>query len=236
MQHALTKTKYKVTKNLLLIGILILGILSALIGLVAYFGQYMGTFVISIKDTSRYGIQLSETAGFENPTTCLTADVIDDVWPIAYIDLDIDSAKNTDGSSSTENYIAYTFYIRNAGDAMVDVEYSIDLNKMTQGLELCSRLMLFENDICRGIYKWEDNYIDKADRTPLKYYKQHETSNVCTDYINSFMPGDVVKYTVLIWLEGWDIDCKDDKKGGSISYTFDFNIVCYYGENILNKN
>ena len=40
--------------------------------------------------------------------------------------------------------------------------------------------------------------------------------------IEVFEPGEVAKFTVVIWIEGDDADCLDDYIGGEITISMDF--------------
>ena len=42
-------------------------------------------------------------------------------------------------------------------------------------------------------------------------------------HIERFGPGDIDKYTVVMWLEGTDIDCTDNLLGGEIKVHMEFN-------------
>ena len=48
---------------------------------------------------------------------------------------------------------------------------------------------------------------------------------VCRGTQSNVAPGDVNKYTVVIWLEGDDPDCNDDLIGGHAGMDFDFRLV-----------
>lgn len=142
------KSKYKVTKSLLLIGILITGLLSAFIGLVAYFGQYMGTFVISLDDMAiNLGITLSEDPEFETSTSRLIVNPVNSATPTTFTDIDFGTAVSTDGdmdASDANNYIAYTFYVRNEGNTAVDVQLDLLTVAVTNNVDKALRIAIIE--------------------------------------------------------------------------------------------
>ena len=123
----LLTTKYLITKNFLLLGILITGLLSSIIGVLAFFGQNMGTFVISLdNDTYRAGIILSDDKEFYTASPRLLVNPVNNSMPVSFDDIKIDEALNTDGDyedSSGLTYIAYTFYLKNVGNTIVDIEF-----------------------------------------------------------------------------------------------------------------
>ena len=45
------------------------------------------------------------------------------------------------------------------------------------------------------------------------------------DVIEDFSPGDVMKYTVVIWLEGNDPDCVDAIIGGVMKLEMKFGVI-----------
>lgn len=145
---SVARSKYKVTKSLLLIGILITGLLSAFIGLVAYFGQYMGTFVISLDDTSlALGIALSEHEDFESSNSRLLVNPVNSANPTTFTDIKFGDAVMTDGDldkSEGNNYIAYTFYIRNEGNISVDVELNLNTITVTKNVDKALRIAVIE--------------------------------------------------------------------------------------------
>lgn len=64
---------YKVRKNLLIVGILVLLIISLLFGFCAYIGTYSGTFIIGVDKHNEGSISLSTTRDFIQPTAYLQA-------------------------------------------------------------------------------------------------------------------------------------------------------------------
>ena len=46
---------------------------------------------------------------------------------------------------------------------------------------------------------------------------------VALDHVENFKPGDIDKYTVVLWLEGSDPECNDNILGGEIKITMHFN-------------
>ena len=138
---SVARSKYKVTKSLLLIGILITGLLSAFIGLVAYFGQYMGTFVISLDDASlALGISLSEHEDFAESNSRLLVNPVNSANPTTFTDIKFADAVSTDGDmdkSDGNNYIAYTFYLENMGDETIHYWYRIYNDGVIKNIKLC---------------------------------------------------------------------------------------------------
>lgn len=229
----LLTTKYLITKNFLLLGILVTGLLSAIIGVLAFFGQNMGTFVISLGDDAfRTGIILSDNKEFSTSSPRLLVNPVNNSMPVAFDDIKIDEALATDGDyvdTAGLTYIAYTFYLMNEGNTIVDVEFNIQITTMTNNIDAAARILLIQDDDVEhmSIYRKADsNPINYYDHTPYELSKDFESSSrVCTNTFESFRPGDVKKYTLFIWLEGWDVDCDNSVMGGQLRMDMTFEIV-----------
>lgn len=222
--------RYKIRRNILNLGIAIFGILFALIAIMSFVFQYTGAFVISIDEASKHGISLCEESTFTYPTSYLRAKAKDNAWPVEYKEIDIDKVLSTNGNSDTKNYLGYTFYLKNVGQTIVDIQVQIQQLQSTNRIETCSRFMLLQDDRPIGVFKWEDDFVDVSDTTPTNLYKQYNDSIVYTYDIESLKVNETVKFSIIIWLEGWDKDCTNDKKGGTINYNMNIKIINYYEE------
>lgn len=224
-------TKYKIRKNFLMAAILATGLISALIGVVAYFGLNMGTFVISLEESAYYeGISLSEEKEFYSSYPRLLVRPMSNAYPIAYSDLSIDDVINTDGNYSDNRgytYLGYTFYLKNDGTTTVDLSFNISIVQVTKNVDSATRIMLIEDDVNRQIYLKDDSTNRHPyDTTPdeLCTYFISDTI-VCSHAITNFKPESIKKFSLIIWLEGWDPECDDSIKGGQIKMEMMFKIM-----------
>lgn len=99
--------------------------------------QLRGHFTISMSDGMfREGFTLSETEGFENPTTQLFAKPAENApcISIGHIPVDVDQI---DGQHN-DTYFAYTYYIRNEGESKVGYDWQLDIN--SESLDLSKGL------------------------------------------------------------------------------------------------
>lgn len=226
-------TKYQVTKNFLLLGILVTGLLSAIIGILAFFGQNMGTFVISLSDElAETGIVLSDNKEFNTATQRLLVNPVNGAYPVTYSYIKVEDAVNTDADYQDPDnltYIAYTFYILNEGKTMVDVRLTVDMVSVTNNVDGCIRLMIIENGEYQSIYYKEDDNRHPKDETPYEIAQTFVSdTRICDKEFKLFRPGDVKKYTLIIWLEGWDRDCTDTVKGGQLKMEMMFSCAKEY--------
>lgn len=130
-------------------GWLLLG-LGALALLMLYalslFSQYRGHFTISMSDSLFLeGFTLSESAGFENPTSHLFCTPAENVPCISITDIP-ENVDEIDGNHNGK-YFAYTFYIRNEGETTSDYRWEVRLNSESQNLSDAAWLMVFEDGV-----------------------------------------------------------------------------------------
>ena len=103
-----------------------------------------GHFTINLSDDMfREGFTLSETVGFENPSTELFAQPATNVPCVSIIHIP-DDVDKIDGEHNGE-YFAYTYYIRNEGETVADYEWQLKLNSESLNLSDAAWIMLFED-------------------------------------------------------------------------------------------
>lgn len=129
---------------------------------------------------------------------------------IDWIPSNIDNEAN--GSHNGENYIAYTFYIENKGEQVVNYWYSIIIDDVIRNVDEAARVMVFYNGN-RTVYAKVNSYT-KLEESGTKAF--FDKKRAVLEQRMGFAPGDIDKFTVVIWLEGDDPDCNDNLLGGEI--------------------
>lgn len=216
--------------------VIITGILTLIFAIITFYGWQTGSFTIMVNKPNRLGLQLSETIDFKNPTSRLFSEPLIDVTNITQTDLEVEKAISTDGRYKDPNYIAYTFYIRNAGREMFNLEYKMFVYDSYKHVDDAVRVMIIENDLeeteIRQVYRkpGERNYsekVPKPDENALELLLSAtdflEGTLVDRKVITKFQPEQIRKITLLIWIEGWDSD--DRMLGGAIKFRMDFSIL-----------
>lgn len=217
-------------------------ILLVLIYVVSVLFNRYGSFTIKVEDfgNTDYALALSENENFLSSSARLNAKEIRDATNITYDDLP-SNLNDVNGSHNGDNYLAYTFYLKNAGKKTCTYSYSLLITRATINIDAAVRVRVYFNP---NYYKAETDetnysgeYIDYAkpktgsngevdfnpDNRPLTNFY---TSNIIvTDNVNDFAPGDIAKITVVIWLEGEDPDCNDDILGGQFKSDMVFKIL-----------
>ena len=201
---------------ILLIVILLMGTFFALF----WFVNTAGHFTVWIPDDQRNLITLSNTADFSECSSRLEADVIENMDNITKSWMP-DNLHEVDGCHNGDNYIAYTFYLKNAGENTITYRTAIDMQGVTKGTDHAVRVMVIKNGEETVYAKAKKGSTDPEPDTVAFYSDTKVLENDTTD----FEPGEVDKYTVVIWLEGEDPECVDDIKGGVAKMSMNFTVL-----------
>lgn len=117
-----------------------------------------------------------------------------------------------EGSHNGRNYIAYTFYAENMGQDTINYWTTIEIDDVVKNVDEAIRVMVFKNGE-KVIYAKNNRETGEPepDTTPF-----HKDDVVMLEQVENFKVGDIDKYTVVIWVEGDDPECKNDLIGGEI--------------------
>lgn len=216
----------RIRNRIFTIGVIVTGMLSLAFAVVTFYGQNAGNFVMSVDTSLRQrGITLSDDYDFTVHKSQLLSDPIEDARAITYAWLKREEVKDTNGNykDPDHDYVAYTFYLKNFGNETVDFVYYIRITEIYKNLDSAIRVLVIEDGV-------ETMYM-KEDLTETQYpsimprSENFLTSNtVMRKTVYNFRPSDVKKFSVIVWLEGYDPDTNDDVLGGMIRMTMNFTI------------
>ncbi|MCR5787016.1 MAG: hypothetical protein K6G28_04880 [Acholeplasmatales bacterium] len=206
--------------------------LFAMIALLTYYGQNVGCFTISMSDkASNQSIYISTDPTFDTYSPRLICDSLYQAKNIPYPIIKYERARATDGIyvSEDKSYIGYTFYLKNMGDETVSLKEQLSISQETKNVSSCCWLWEFEgdNDNIGTIYQKEDkNYkaYPSTYRSDNKEYFKSDTL-VFSKNIEQLEPQEVLKVTLILWIEGEDPDCTDQILGGQINFNLEFTLV-----------
>ena len=198
--------------QLALLGMLLL---VCILFITAFMQEKMGNFTSNLNRLELYrkGISIAENGDFEGATAKLVADTVADATNISIDDLpeDIDEVS---GSHNGKNYMAYTYYIRNAGKEDLGYNAKITLDSCAKGAEEAVRVAVWRNGD-RIVYA-----APSANGDPEKGCENFQSDKVVCSYREeNFLVGNVDKYTIVIWMEGDDPECVDSIIGGSVEFS-----------------
>lgn len=196
--------------RLLLLGMMLLVVI---LFIAAFAQEKMGNFTINLDRLELYrrGISIADNGDFDGATARLTAATVKDATNISIEDLpkNLDSAK--DGNHNGKNYMAYTYYVRNAGKEDLSYIARITLDSCSKGAEKAVRIAVWRNGKC-VIYAAPAK--NGGTEQNCKNFKSDDV--VCEYEEKNFLVGNVDKYTIVIWMEGDDPECVDSIIGGSV--------------------
>ena len=208
-----------------------LALLFALLFALSFMQENMGNFTINLNrlELFRYGVAIDEDPNFSQATARLQAQAVTDGTNIAAEDLPED-LDQINGSHNGKNYVAYTFYIRNAGKVDLNYSCNVKIASASKGVEKAARVKLWKNGE-PTVYA-----APAADGNPEPGCTNFESDKVvCTIPEENFQVGNVDKYTAVIWLDGDDPECVDDIVGGAVEFTMDFTTLDEDNSNLLVK-
>lgn len=208
------KRAKKIAKIMLLSILLFLLMIYIVLGVI----YNSGSFTISL-DRNLYfdrGLIIYERPDYKVYRSELYAKSVDYFDNISYKWLPED-LESQDGSHNGENYVAYTFYIENTGVNITDYWYEVNVSDVIKNVDEAVRIRIYKNG----------QYITYAKVSRRGQPEPNTTvflsdSIVITDHEDQFKPGDIDKYTIVIWLEGSDPECTDNILGGEIKVDMNF--------------
>ena len=214
--------KYRVRMKMLSILLVLLLTFTGVVYIAAVLYEQTGSFTVSVDKTEmmKYGLSLSETRDMDRPTSSLNAKISEQMTNIAGETID-ENVDMIDGKHNGRNYIAYTFYIQNAGTVEVAYEYQINLSGVTQSLDEAIRLRLYVDGEATTYAKTRSDG-GGAEPNTTEFYS---ATVIAKQRVDGFEPGEITKFTVVIWIEGNDPDCIDWLIGGELRVDMLMSVV-----------
>lgn len=144
----------------------------------------------------------------------------------------VESLDETMGSKNTDYYFAYSFYLGGKSIESKSINYnlSMTLDKYSNSIEEAIRVMVIRNGIKEVYAKPDQN----GEAKPIYYGETHESEpeqiGITTPFrsnkniiVESYeiKPGDFDKYTIVMWIDGWE--SVNEMKGGVFSANIKFS-------------
>ena len=211
--------------------LLFLLLLIAFLFILAFMQEKMGNFTINLNRLELYrkGIAIDDTGDFDDPTARLSVKTVPDATNITLADLP-DNLDEIDGDHNGYNYMAYTYYVRNAGKEDVKYVAKVNLDSCAKGAEQAVRIAVWRNGE-RTIYA-----APAADGGPEDGCVSFESKKIVCSYVEeNFLVGNVDKYTIVIWMEGEDPECVDNIVGGSVQFSMTIDAMDHNDTNLFVK-
>lgn len=180
-----------------------------------------GKFTISLdqNDDLSTSLALYDSMEYKEIKRKLYADEIDfmDNISIKWLPDDIDS-EDKEGSHNGDNYIAYTFYLGNTGVEKVNYWYEVIIDDVIKNVDEAVRIIIYRNGE-RTVYAKKNADTKKEEEGTTAFYENDKSSVehiAVLEEVKDFKPGDVDRFTIVVFLEGDDPDCVNAIIGGEI--------------------
>lgn len=121
------------------------------------------------------------------------------------------------GSHNGKNYLAYTFYVENQGSETINYWYEIIVDDVIKNVDKAIRVMIYRNDE-KTIYAKANEKTGEPEEGTKVFLSEMQ---VLLEHRENFNPGDIDKFTIVIYLEGNDPDCVDSLIGGDMKMHMD---------------
>ena len=210
------KKLIKIIKLFLLVSVLFLLLSYFVIGLI----YNSGNFTITL-DKNLYmqnNIIIYDNVDYKVFRSELNAEAVEYMDNISSRWLPNNLYDHQGGSHNGDNYIAYTFYIENMGEEVSDYWSEIIIDGVIKNIDEAIRIRVYKNDNYVTYAKIGQNGVPESDTLAFE-----DDKHVALDHVENFKPGDIIKYTIVVWLEGNDPECTDNLLGGEIKLHMEFN-------------
>lgn len=203
----------KLFTRIVKMALLILLLFFSVLYLILYVVNSNGYFTIKLDKNlkSERHILLSSDSEFSAETVEIKVKGLEYMDNITEGWIPFDELISKEGDHSDDNYIAYTFFVKNDGNENVDYKSKIVIESVIKNVDEAVRVALYTNGE-RKVYakKAKDG---NAEPNTISFLSNRLVMQQDRD---NFKPGEIDRYTVIVWLEGKDPECIDDIIGGEM--------------------
>ena len=129
-----------------------------------------------------------------------------------------DITKSEGGSHNGDNYLAYTFYVENQGTQVSDYWNEVEIADVIKNVDEAVRVRIYKDDEVVTYAKIGATGKPEPNTVPFV-----DDSTIALQHVENFKPGDIHKYTLVLWVEGSDPECTDNILGGEFKVVMNFN-------------
>ena len=122
-----------------------------------------------------------------------------------------------DGSHNGDNYLAYTFYLENKGSDPINYWYSILIDEVIKNVDRAIRIIVYRNGE-QKIYAQANRTTGEPENGTEKFKSDTE---IALENRKGMQPGDIDKFTIVVYLEGDDPECDNSLIGGEMKMHMD---------------
>lgn len=225
------------------------GMAAALLALFfyAFLANMVGFFRVTLSnELLTQGFLLSYDKAFSDPAPYLDTGRMQEVNAINIQDIQ-EQIAGLDGPLALDNLTACSFYVKNNSNATQSFKWSLNRNRSTRGVDRACWIAFFEEDEA-GIYSMANTQdptlperqegllltpfraslknpqytLEEDDSWSLEALPFEDERIICRGSDASFAPGEVKRFTVIIWVEGTDPDAVESMLGGHAGFGVTF--------------
>lgn len=210
----------KKTKKRLLIALILLLLLLLLLYLLTGIIYNKGNFSITLDKNLYYtrGLVVYDDPEDKVYRSELFAEEPSHFTNVSYRWLPDDLDDYGGGSHNGDSYLAYTFFVENTGEEIADYWTEFVIYDVVQNVDDALRVRIYRNGEYVTYAKLGSDGMPEPNTVPFA-----EDDLVVRSHIATFKPGDLDKYTIVVWIEGSDPECTDYLVGGEFKFYMDFN-------------
>lgn len=203
----------KLLSRVIKMGLLILLLFFSLLYLVLYVVNSNGYFTIKLDKNlkAERHILLSSDSEFSAETVEIKVKGLEYMDNITESWIPMDEVIKKEGDNSSDNYIAYTYFIKNDGEQKTDYKSKIVIESVIKNVDDAVRVAVFTNGEKKVYAKKAKN--GKEEPNTIAFLSNYL---IMEQERNGLEPGQIDRYTILVWLEGKDPECIDDIIGGEM--------------------
>ena len=174
------------------------------------------TVVLDSNKTLESGLAIYDSTNNSHGKRKLEATPIKFMDNISYKWIPENVDTEAEGSHNGQNYIAYTFFIENQGNEVLNYHYEIIVDDIIKNVDEAIRIRIYRNG--EAVTYAKKNYYDGQPEVNTEPFKDIENAEgtIILEKVTDFKPDDMDRFTVLVWLEGDDPDCTDALIGGEL--------------------
>lgn len=203
----------KLLSRVIKMGLLILLLFFSILYLVLYVVNSNGYFTIKLDKNlkAERHILLSSDSEFSAETVEIKVKGLEYMDNITESWIPMDEVIKKEGDNSSDNYIAYTYFIKNDGEQKTDYKSKIVIESVIKNVDDAVRVAVFTNGEKKVYAKRAKD--GKEEPNTIAFLSNHL---IMEQERNGLEPGQIDRYTILVWLEGKDPECIDDIIGGEM--------------------
>ncbi len=180
--------------------------------------------IVEVKNVDLY-ISMQENAADEDWTDRIRFEGLSELNATTLADIPADLTQGIgDKSDRTgRKYFAFSYYLYNHSERAISYEMCVNIERSTGTILNALRVLVVEGDkkITQGDIYAKPETTDEG-RKVLEDHTDYETQPfesdkmVCKRSVSNFAQNTKVKHTLLVWIEGWDIDCNETMLASSV--------------------